>query len=185
MAGDARYKLNPFTDQLIVKTKTKKLSVSSKFGADDDVFINHTTGELLQTNVTTYRKVDDEEFVKIFAQNIAMTFNLTSAGIKAFNILLWCVQYHAIGKDIVQLDDYTLDDFILKNEDRKMSRATLYRGIKELIKAKILARQVKMGFYFINPSFCFNGDRIVFMNAIERKKALSHDTDDQQELPLE
>jgi hypothetical protein len=171
MAGEKRHETNPFTNHLSIKTRTKKLTVRSKLGSDEnDVFINHTTGEVLQTTVTSYRQVDDEEFVKVFAQNIGMTFNLTSSGIKAFNILLWCVQYRGIGRDLVQLDHYSLGSYTTENPKNKMSLATLYRGIKELTKAQILARNVKTGFYYLNPSFCFNGDRIVFMNAIERKK---------------
>lgn len=168
-----RHKTNPFTDNLIVLSKSKKITVTnSTMGKADDVFINHSTGEVLQTNVATYKQVDDDKFTKLFAQNIALTFDLKAAGIKAFNVLIWCVQYHAINKDIVQIDDMTLRDFLDNHDKLKLSLATLYRGIDELISAQIIARHTKVGFYYINPSFCFNGDRIIFMNAIERKKTI-------------
>lgn len=172
-----RHANNPFTNSLTVKAKTKKINVSSgvssQLGVNEDVFINHKTGEVLQTSVSTFKKVDDTEFTKLFVANIGLTFNLKSAGIKAFNLLMWCVQYHAINKDIVQLDEYTLKDFITSNTDMKinLSTSTLYRGLDELVDAQIIARFTKQGFYYINPSFCFNGDRVVFMNAIQRKRS--------------
>ena len=181
-----RYGVNPFTDKLVVNSKSKRISVSnSVLGKDADVFINHSTGEIMQTSVATFKQVDDAEFTKLFAQNIALTFNLKSAGIKAFNVLIWCVQYHAINKDMVQIDETTLGDFIHNHKKLTLSLTTMYRGIDELINAQIIARQKKVGFYYINPSFCFNGDRIVFMNAIQRKGSIPNSEDKQQELPLE
>ena len=51
-----------------------------------------------------------------------------------------------------------------------MSIKTLYRGINELIKSEVIAKSNRIGVYFINPSFCFNGDRLAFTTVIERKK---------------
>ena len=180
-----RYKSNPFTSNLIVSSRSKKITVSNSImGRSDDVFINQSTGEILQTNVATFKKVDDDKFTKLFAQNIALTFDLKAAGIKAFNILIWCVQNHAINKDVVQIDDITLEDFLLHHKGLKLSLATLYRGLDELISSQIIARHSKAGFYYINPSFCFNGDRIVFVNAIERKDSKNTDTEGQSELDI-
>ena len=50
----------------------------------------------------------------------------------------------------------------------KLSYATLKRGINELEKAQIIAKTMRKGFYFINPNFVFNGDRIAFTTLIER-----------------
>lgn len=182
-----RFLENPFTGDLIVKTKKKheRINVhSGVLGGNEDVYVKESTGEVLQTTVTKYKQVDEEEFVKIFAKNIALTFDLTSAGIKTFNLLMWCVQYYAINKDIVQLDEITLDEFVKHNKTKTLAKTTLYRGITELVKTKIIARHRKQGFYFINPSFCFNGNRIVFVNAIEKKKKKDNDTEDQLEIGL-
>ena len=166
-----RHRSNPFTDDLIVKSHTKKITVSSgNFGPSNDVFVNQHTGEIMQTSVTTYKRVDDYKFTKLFAQNIALTFDLKPSGIKAFNLLIWCVQHYAINRDVVQMDEMTLSMFLESHSGLKLSLTTLYRGIDELIRSKIIARHTKVGFYYINPSFCFNGDRILFVNAIERKK---------------
>ena len=169
-ALSVRYKENPFLEKMVVKAKSKQVSVSA-MGRDDNILVNQTTGEVLGTHVVTYKKVDEAEFVKLFAANIALTFDLKSAGIKAFTVLIWAVQYKAIGKDIVALDSFTFDEFIEANEGQlTLSLATFKRGIVELEKAKIIAKTMRKGFYFINPNFVFNGNRIAFTTAIEKRE---------------
>ena len=102
-----------------------------------------------------------------------MTFELTSAGIKTFSVLIWSVQHHALAKDEVDLDNFVLDDFITAHSEKeppvKLSLATFKRGLNELEKAKIIAKTIRQGRYYINPNFVFNGDRIAFTTLIERK----------------
>jgi hypothetical protein len=89
-------------------------------------------------------------------------------GIKAFNVLMWIIQKEALNKDMVMITQYHLDEFNLSNE-KNINMKTLYRGIKELEKAQIIARHLTNSIYFINPNFVFNGDRIAFTTMIEKK----------------
>lgn len=168
-----RYDHNPFVgDELDLPVATKQVKVS-KLGKDDNVLVNRGTGEELGTHVVTYKKVDAQEFVKLFTANIALTFELKAAGIKAFNVLIWIVQKKGIQRDLVVLDKYTLEDFLAHHTDRtpplKLSVSTFKRGIKELEDAKIIAKNLRPGWYYINPNFVFNGDRIAFSTVIEKK----------------
>ena len=169
-----RYKTNPFLDDMIVPVKGQKVQIS-KLGKDNNILVNQSTGEVHGTHVTTYRKVDSEQFVKLFTANIALTFQLSSAGIKAFGVLLWVVQNKALSKDEVDLDSYALDEFYELHKDSepplRLSHPTFKRGINELEKAQIIAKTLRKGRYFINPNFVFNGDRVAFTTVIERKKA--------------
>ena len=100
MAGKTtslRYAENPFIEDMIVPVRDQQVKLS-RLGKDDNILINQTTGEVQGTHVTTYKKVDADKFVKLFAANIAMTFDLNAAGIKVFNVLIWIVQNKAIGK---------------------------------------------------------------------------------------
>src|SRR5471032_3378847 len=108
--SDGRYKTNPFLEGMLIPVKGKQVKLS-KLGRDDNVLINHGTGEVLGTHVTTYKKVDGEQFVKLFTANIALTFDLSSAGIKTFRALLCVVQNKALSKDEVDLDVLALDEF--------------------------------------------------------------------------
>ena len=166
-----RFKTNPFLEGMVVPVKGRQVKLS-KLGKDDNVLLNQTTGEFLGTHLTTYRKVDSQQFVKLFTQNIALTFDLSSAGIKAFSVLLWSVQLRSISKDEVFMDALTLQSFLEEqgNSNLKLSLATFKRGLNELEKAQIIAKTLRKGQYFINPNFVFNGDRIAFTTLIERKK---------------
>ncbi|APX10080.1 hypothetical protein SL034_004307 [Vibrio harveyi] len=171
-----RYDKNPFTENMDIPMSSKSVRLS-KLGKDDNVLINQGTGEELGTHVTTYKKVDSEKFVKLFTANIALTFELKSAGVKAFNVLMWAYQNSQINKDLVPLDKYVLEDFLSFHEDReppiKLSLPTFWRGLAELEAAQIVAKNIRQGWYYINPNFAFNGDRIAFTTLIERDSTMS------------
>jgi hypothetical protein len=166
-----RYDTNPFLEGMVVPVRGQKVQLS-RIGKDDNVLVNHVTGEVQGTHVTTFRSVDSDQFVKLFTQNIALTFDLKAAGIKAFNVLMWILQTKAIDKDLIPLDRFVLDEFITKHLDRKpalkLSLPTFGRGLAELEHAQIIAKHIRPGFYYINPNFCFNGDRIAFTTVIEK-----------------
>lgn len=164
-----RYERNPFTIGMTVPIRGKQIKLSA-LGKDDNILVNQTTGELHGTHVITYKKVDSEQFVKLFTANIGLTFNLNSAGIKSFNVLMWAIQHKALGKDIVLLDSYLLEDFLKShNPSLKLSSTTFKRGLTELEKAQLIAKGIRKGWYYINLNFCFNGDRIAFTTLIERE----------------
>ena len=169
-----RYTTNPFLEGMVVPVKGKSVKLS-RLGTDDNVLVNQATGEVQGTHVVTYKKVDQEQFVKLFTANIALTFDLNAAGIKAFNILTWAVQSQGMGRDEVDLDQYTLEAFLANHPGANLSIATLRRGLRALEAANIIARTRRAGRYFINPNFIFNGDRVAFTTLIERKKATEED----------
>ena len=83
-----RYKTNPFVSNMVIPVKGKQVKLS-RLGKDDNILINQATGEVHGTHLTTYKRVDGEQFVKLFTANVGLTFDLTSAGIKSFSVLLW------------------------------------------------------------------------------------------------
>lgn len=195
-----RYKTNPFLIDMVVPVKDTQVKLS-KLGKDKNILINQDTGEVRGTHVTTYKQVDGEQFVKLFTANIALTFDLTSAGIKTFGVLLWSVQHKALAKDEVCLDTYTREAFIDFHKEQKkqmkISQPTFGRGLAELTKAQIIAKTLRKGIYFINPNFVFNGDRIAFTTLIERnhmagikkvverRNFIEKSEEEQQEMPFE
>ncbi len=89
--------------------------------------------------------------------------------------MAWAVQAGALAKDEVALDSFALEDFLAAHQGRNppikdFSIATFKRGLAELETAKLIAKTVRKGRYFVNPSFVFNGDRVAFSTVIERKK---------------
>ena len=176
-----RYKENPFLEGMVVPVKGKQVRLS-RLGRDDNILVNQNTGEVQGTHVTTYTRVDSEQFVKLFTANIGLTFELSSAGIKAFGVLVWSVQNSALSKDEVDLDTLVLEAFLqcqvsASKQPLRLSLATFKRGLNELEKAKIIAKTMRQGRYFINPNFVFNGDRIAFTTVIERKNTIEKQED--------
>jgi hypothetical protein len=177
----ARHKTNPFLEQMIVPVGKRKVSLS-RLGKDNNILMNQGTGEVLGTHITTFKNVDSEQFIKLFTSNIAMAFDLTSAGIKVFSLLVWLVQHKALAKDEIDLDIYSLNEFVDAHADRKpalkLSATTFKRGINELEHAQVVAKTLRAGRYFINPNFVFNGDRLAFTTVIEKKKPSEHPSGD-------
>jgi len=162
-----RYEENPFLIDMVIPIKSKQVRLS-KIGRDDNILINSGTGEVLGTHLTTYKRVDGEQFIKLFTTNIGLVFDLNAAGIKALTVLIWAVQNYGLAKDSVDLDMLTLENFLKNEHDKKLSHSTFKRGLSELENAKIIAKTLRKGKYFINPNFIFNGDRIAFTTVIER-----------------
>lgn len=166
-----RFAENPFVEDMTVRVKTSKIQLS-RLGKDDNVLVNNGTGEILGTHVTTWKKVDAEQFVKLFTANITLTFDLSKAGVKAFNVLFWAMQ-NSVKQDLILLDKYILEDFLKAHADREpkimLSQATFFRGLSELESSKIIAKNIRQGWYFVNPNFAFNGDRIAFTTVIEKR----------------
>lgn len=187
MSKVIRHDRNPFIENMVVPIRGQAVRLS-QLGKDDNILVNQATGEVQGTHVTTYRRVDAEQFVKLFTANIALTFDLKAAGIKAFNVLLWCLQNRAVEKDLIPLDKIVLDEFLAEHSDRKppikLSQPTFWRGLAELERAQIIAKHLRQGWYYINPNFAFNGNRIAFTTVIERKPTPTGDAHLQQPLPI-
>ena len=168
-----RYQTNPFLEDLTISTGAKQVRVSA-MGKDDNILLNQSTGEVKGTHVVTYKKVDKSEFIKLFAKNIALTFELSGAGFKTLMVLVWAMQNGAINRDRITLDQYTFEDFHAEHGEgnppivTNFALTTFKRGLTELVKAKIIASCMRRGDYFINPDFVFNGDRIAFTTMLEK-----------------
>jgi hypothetical protein len=177
-----RHKVNPFIKDMLIPIGSKMIKISA-LGKDDNVLINQKTGEHHGTHVVARKRVDKDKFVKTFADYMAFTFDLTKAGNKALRVVMWAVKEQAIAKDVITLDKYSLEDFLEQHVNYKptlkLSYPTFTRGLSELEKAKILAKTIRAGNYFVNPSCLFNGDRVAFTTVIERE------SEEQQELNLE
>lgn len=170
-AKSKRHGVNPFVGDMTIPIGKQKIKIS-RLGSDDNILMNQSTGEVQGTHLTTYKNVDSQQFVKLFTANIGLTFELKSAGIKTFSVLVWTLQNAPISNDLVPLDKFILQDFLASQESKlALSLPTFSRGLVELEKAKIIAKNIRQGWYFINPNFIFNGDRIAFTTIIERKKS--------------
>ncbi|WP_345116821.1 hypothetical protein [Bartonella jaculi] len=100
--------------------------------------------------------------------NVELIFDLKAAGIKVFLVLAWILRNRLIRMNTIVLDKAVLKMF-LASQDKKLalSPTTFFRGISELEKAGIIAKQNHRGWYFINPDFLLDRKSIVFKNNID------------------
>jgi hypothetical protein len=68
-----------------------------------------------------------------------------------------------IGKDQIYLSYSGLDKNL-----KAISRSTFSRGLAELIEKKFIAAMPAVGWYWVNPDFIWNGDRLAFVKEFRR-----------------
>ena len=62
-----RYKENPFLGEMVLDIKERQVRLSP-LGKDKNILVNQDTGEVRGTHVVTYRRVDSEQFIKLFTR---------------------------------------------------------------------------------------------------------------------
>tara|TARA_Y100000780_G_C13608943_1_gene387674 strand:+ start:360 stop:917 length:558 start_codon:yes stop_codon:yes gene_type:complete len=166
-----RHSSNPFIKDMVIPIGSKSIQIMP-LGQNNNVLVNQVTGEMTGTHVVAHKRVDTEKFIKTFADYMAFTFDLTRAGNKALKIVMWQMQQGMPNKDQVILDKYTWQDFIDAHKKLdpplNVSYPTFSRGLAELEQAKIIAKHMRAGTYYINPQCIFSGDRIAFTTVLER-----------------
>jgi hypothetical protein len=147
-----------------VKSKIKK--VTNNRG--DMMLVSSETGEITAPVAGFWeaKEVDSSQFVKLYVNGVKALAELTSAGTKVFTLLYQELQNN-IGKDKVYLSYSKLRNLNLD----VMSRKTFQRGIAELIEKKFVAACADgESWYWINPDFVFNGDRLAFVREYRKVK---------------
>ena len=158
-----KYEVNPFIDSLTVKTRGRKVTV-----ARGSTLMDMSTGELEGvTEIAQIVDVDEGQFIKLFTKDLAIWFDLNKVGMRVFGALLTVVQNSAIGRDLVYFD-HGSDSA----KDFKISKASFYRGMDELLEKGFIARHKAAGWYFTNPAMFFNGNRARFIKDYRVKKQL-------------
>lgn len=164
MKKEEKYAKNPFAQQAIVHTITGTRMIYSSPQKNSDTFaaVNTSTGEIAGDLQFGKRiKVDRTHFLKFYAEGVRMFLGLKSAGIKVFMVIYQMIlDSKEYQQDKIGLN-YELMDEEVKAE---ISRATFYRGIKELQNVKFLAPTFYDGIYWINTDYVFKGDRLTLVN---------------------
>jgi hypothetical protein len=156
--GITLHETNPFMAE--VKTKTRR--VTNKRG--DMMLVSADTGEIRAPIAGFWEaeEVDSTKFVKLFVNGVRALKELTGSGTKVFEVLYLRIQEN-IGKDRVFMSFTDLDQTATP-----MSHSTYKRGLAELIQKGFLAATPTQGWYWLNPDYVFNGDRLAFVKEYRR-----------------
>ncbi len=158
--GVVLHKENPF--MMEVQSKTRR--VTNKRG---DMMLVSNEGELT-SNVAGFweaEEVDATKFVKLFVKGVKALKELSGSGTKVFEVLYLRVQEN-IGKDQVFMAYAAVDQVLTP-----MSAPTYDRGMRELISKEFIAATPVQGWFWLNPSFVWNGDRLAFVKEYRKTSA--------------
>ena len=108
-------------------------------------------------------EVDSAKFIKLYVNGVKAFKDLKGPGTKVFELLYLEMQRN-IATDRVFMSFSAVDQNI-----SPISMATYKRGIAELIAKGFLAPTPVQGWYWLNPDFVFNGDRLAFVREFRRK----------------
>lgn len=160
---------NPFMKQAIEGIENHVVKkYRSNSGGDRKAVValaDTATGEVFKTSFIRQIEVDEDQFAKIYLSNFGAFFDLSQAAIRVFGYIMTCMK--------------PKNDMILFFLDKCMeytkynSKATIYKGLTELVRAEIIARGPVDNLWFINPLIVFNGDRVSFTKTYVRKKTLA------------
>jgi hypothetical protein len=167
-----RYKKNPFISNAVANTKIGTKRISNQKG-DKLMIVSQETGEIMApAGFHEILEVDKTQFVKLFKNGVKAFTNLTSAGAKVFSVLYDEIQKNP-SQDFIYLSFTDVDQ-----EVEPMASATFYRGMKELLEHRFIAESEKVGKYFVNPDYLWNGNRLAFIKEYRLKdpRAKAKDT---------
>ncbi len=168
-----KYQQNPFMEEKypLVQTKTKRIT-NNRGG----YMVKSATGETVSPIAGFWHaeEVDSTKFVKLYINGVKAFSDLSRAGTKVFEILYIEIQNN-IGKDKIYLNYSSIDQNLVK-----IGKATFYRGLEELVEKKFLASSNSVGWFWLNPDYIWNGDRLSFVKTyIKREESKIPKRDDQ------
>lgn len=143
---------NPFVKNLVIKKRDKTVSFSRGLTLKD----SDTDKEYETQMIHIRRKVDNEQFIKLFNVQLKAILGLSDCSLKVF---MFMISYLQVNNGEVFFDyEQCLEITAYRSHD------TVYRALAELIANGMIARTKYHNKYFINPEFVFNGDRLVIVN---------------------
>jgi len=160
------YRTNPSienTENSLIRKKTRV-----KFRNGGKALIDASSGEFageLQNVFVSDEEVDQEKFIKVYANQINLLLDLSPAAIKVLKLIyLEVLNNH--NNDIINLSYTALRELELW----KWSKPTFTSGLNELLKHGVLFKSVYPFQYFINLQMFYNGDRILTIHRYRLKK---------------
>lgn len=152
-----KYEENPFMLQTIEHIERGQKSII--LGTEkNSAIVDTQTGEVLANRLFVRRiPTDKAGFVKVYISHLSKwLYNLSKPAIK---LLAYVFEILPISKDKIFLD---IDE--CKEYTGYSSAATITKAIGELLSHEILARTKRTGWYYINPTVFFNGNRLTLID---------------------
>lgn len=166
------YKENPSIEKAMVNTKKGAKMVFGNNNQTDITLYEDSTEEVKKLTLEFCAKkvIDKDEFIKIYIHSFPVLSELKNSTKILYQYILYLVNQE-VGKDKIYI---SYKDYLNKAEENKfllkISKATFYRGLEELLDKEILFKSELLNIYFLNIAYIFNGDRLRFITEYQLKK---------------
>lgn len=156
--------LNPLIQVGGIQIKKKMVR-----SGNSEELINIDTGEVRGLSVVhMVEEKDDAQFVKVFAEGIAASYDLSKAGQRVFQVVLGEYERTPMYGGYADAVDLYWQRGGLAGRDVGMSEATFNRGMRELLHKDFLYPRTPTA-YWVNPALFFKGNRVLFIKEYVRK----------------
>ena len=157
------YDSNPFLEDAFPMLKSKTKRIANNRGG---YLIKSDSGEIVDqmAGFWTAKQVDSTQFIKLYVNGVKAFTDLSTKGAKVFELMYYEIQ-NSIGKDKIYLNFTTIE-----KEKLKISKTTFYDGLNELVEKKFLAPAEATHWFWLNPDYLWNGDRLTFVQTFIKQK---------------
>lgn len=163
------YEQSPFMDKGNLRNlpKTTRQMQAPKRAA---VF-EPATGQQIGECDGFYRKteVDATQHIKLYLEGIGALSRLSKPGLAVFQTL-YCQMLKHVAKDKVAMTPQ------IAKKLRNISQSVYFAGMTQLIEAGFIAKSDETPFYWINPAYIFNGNRLRFVQDYDLKEDREEET---------
>jgi hypothetical protein len=156
--------INPLLSLNDVHLKQKKV----RTGASVEL-VDTKTGEVMTSVIHQTKVIDEEHFVKVFAEGIKAAYDLNLTGYRVFQGILAVYQEAPMAGGFVDSVYLNFMDGQLSGSSIGISEAQFYRGMKILLQKGFLAPRAP-NLYWVNPHLFFRGDRAMFILEYRKEK---------------
>lgn len=158
------YENNPFRDDFQKGLKTKAVRKKTASGVTQKTVYMDKDGQEFKAGVIyTTEYYDDAQFIKVFAGGYQAMFGLDKLAYNTLMVIL-AVYQEEFDRDFVYIP-FTKACKVFREKlgvEPPKAKSTFSKGLRKLAEAGFIAKS-KLGdsLWWINPSFIYNGDRLV------------------------
>lgn len=180
-----KYIKNPFVDDHLI-TQLSGLKNVYYTQTTRNAIVDMETAEMTPASLQVVKQIrsDKESFVKLYTTHLKAFFELSTTAYKVLQYVLNTIQTESINEDKVYLSLLRAEKFFTE-QGAKISKATYYKAMKELVEKLFIAETTDVNVYFINPKLFFNGDRIEFITKFFLDENKNQKTIEKKDLPIE
>lgn len=159
--GMVAYKENPFWEDTDIKVGSKLIRVSGGKHINSD-------GESIEhSGIHVVKKVDENEFLKIYTKNIKSIFDLKPTTQRVLQYLMVELQ-KTPNADGVYLAWVGAEAYF-SEANINVSRSSFQRALREMIEKGFIAESTKPYLFWFNPNLFFNGNRMTFVHEFRKQ----------------